>query len=81
MAKNPQLTPELRDGMVGVVAVGVSTYITNFTSELWPDYKARDAQSVIAEGIAEALALYEVETGKPVRHAIALTLLDDKAPK
>ena len=78
MAKNPKLTPELRDGMVGVVAVGVSTYMIEFTQQLWPDHRAPDAQAAIADGFAEALALFEVSTQKPIRHAVALTLLDDK---
>lgn len=81
MAKNPKLTPELRDGMVGVVAVGISTYMIEFTQSLWPDYRAPDAQAAIAEGIAEAVTLFEVETRKPIRHTVALTLLDDKVPQ
>jgi hypothetical protein len=78
MALNPPLTPTLRRDMVEVVATGTFTYLNEFTRELFPDYATPEVQSLIVDGVAQALLKYESVVGVPIMRTLALTLLDNK---
>lgn len=81
MPKNPTLTPTLRRDMVDIVSQGTHAYLTEFTRDLFPDFRAANVQALIADGIADAIRRYEATTGVPLTQTLALTLLDKENPQ
>lgn len=78
MPSNPTLTPTIRADMVEMVSIGAYTYLLEYTSGLFPDHKATEIQSLVLDGIADALRKYEKAIGKPLVESLAFTLLDHK---
>lgn len=81
MAINPTITESLRRDMVEIVSTGMYTYLNKFTVGLFPDYHDPAVQSLIVDGIADALRKYEITVRVPIAHTLALTLLDNKEPQ
>lgn len=62
--------------MEEIVMTGVSTYIHDFTKEIFNDYKTSGSQNTIVHGLAQAIDEYQKQTGVPISDALAYALLD-----
>ena len=75
---NPDLTPAIRSQLEEVIAQSVETFLTEFTSKLFPDYATSDAQDCVAAGIALGIGRYQRVTGRPIADTIVASLNDLK---
>lgn len=76
------MPPDVVEQMEQVVAAGVSTYINEFTSQLFPRPFTNQAIDAILAGIARAIRAEEKRLGRPLAEALAYNLLDiAKTPK
>lgn len=77
MAKRPiRSNPLVAQQMEEVVATGVSTYLHEFTKEIFIDYRSPESQDIIAAGIIKALKQYERMTDQPLVSTVLFNLLD-----
>lgn len=73
---NPPINAATRATIEQVIASGVEAYLTEFTTRLFPNIAASDAQDCIVNGIAAAIREYQKTTGRPIAAALAAALTD-----
>lgn len=77
MAKRPiRSNPVVAQQMEELVSAGVSTYLHEFTKEIFTDYRNPESQDIIAAGVVKALKQYERMTDLPLASTVLFNLLD-----
>lgn len=77
MAKRPlRSNPLVAQQMEEVVATGLSTYLYEFTKEVFIDFRTPESQDIIAAGIVKALKQYERMSDQPLASTVLFNLLD-----